>query len=136
MEYEHTFTVGATSVSDFGGFLFLYFSNRFLGCMDLATGRLMWEDGAKHLGSGNLPLPLEMADGRLIYGSENVQAVDPATGKAAWKIEKLGKVTGLFVHDGLAVALGQNEDGGDGHSERSRALACEDLWSYDKSSLG
>jgi hypothetical protein len=107
MEYPHTFTPGTTSVRAFGDHFFVYFGNRFLGCVDLANGNVAWEDGAKHLWSGSLPLPLEMANGRLIYVSKEVQAIDPETEKAAWTIEDLGKITGIFVHDGLAVAIGE-----------------------------
>ncbi|MGB6670661.1 MAG: PQQ-binding-like beta-propeller repeat protein, partial [Candidatus Acidiferrum sp.] len=53
------------------------------------------------------PVPLQMANGRLIYVSKEVQAIDPATEKVAWTIEDLGKVTGIFVYDGLAVAIGE-----------------------------
>lgn len=106
-EYPRTFTPGATSVTTFGDHLFVYFSNHFLGCVDLASGKVLWEDGTKHLGSARFPLPLQMANRRLIYGSANVQAVDPETNKVAWTIEKLGRVTGIFVHDGLAVAIGE-----------------------------
>jgi outer membrane protein assembly factor BamB len=106
-EYPRTFTPGATSVRAFGDHLFIYFSNHFLGCVDLANGKVLWEDGTNHLGSGSLPLPLHMANGLLIYGSKEVQAVDPETDKAAWTIEDLGKVTGILVHDGVAVAIGE-----------------------------
>lgn len=106
-EYPRTFTPGATSVSAFGNHLFIYFSNRLLGCIDLETGKVLWEEGTKHFGSGSLSLPLQMANGRLIYSSKSVRAVDPETGKEAWTMEKLGKVTGVFVHDGLAVAIGE-----------------------------
>ncbi|MGB8474081.1 MAG: PQQ-binding-like beta-propeller repeat protein [Candidatus Acidiferrum sp.] len=106
-EYLRTFSPGATSVSAFGDHLYIYFGDRFLGCVDLANGKVLWEDGAKPLRAGGVPLPLEMANGRLIYTSKDVQAVDPDTGKTVWTIEKLGKVTGIFAHDGLAVALGE-----------------------------
>lgn len=106
-EYPRTFTPGTTSVSAFGDHLFVYFGNRFLGCVDLASGKVLWEDGAKHLWSGSLPLPLQMANGRLIYASNDVQAIDPLTQKVAWTIEDLGKVSGILVHDGLAVAIGE-----------------------------
>ncbi|MGC0775050.1 MAG: PQQ-binding-like beta-propeller repeat protein [Candidatus Acidiferrum sp.] len=107
VEYPHTFTPGATSVRAFGDHLFVYFGNRFLGCVNLANGKVLWEDGTKHIGSGSLPLPLQIANWWLIYGSTNVRAVVPETDKVAWTIEKLGRVTGIFVHDGLAVALGE-----------------------------
>ena len=106
-EYPHTFTPGATSVRAFGDHLFIYFGNRFLGCVNLANGKVLWEEGTKHLGTGSLPLPLQMANWWLIYGSTNVRAVVPETDKVAWTIEKLGRVTGIFVHDGLAVAIGE-----------------------------
>jgi outer membrane protein assembly factor BamB len=106
-EYPRTFTPGTTYVSAFGDRLFLYFGNRFLGCVDVANGKVVWEDGAKHLWSGSQPMPLEMANGRLIYVSKEVQAIDPETEKVAWAIEELGKVTGIFVYDGLAVAIGE-----------------------------
>jgi len=107
MEYPHTFTPGTTSVRAFGDHFFVYFGNRFLGCVDLANGNVVWEDGAKHLWSGSLPLPLQTANGRLIYVSKEVQAIDPETEKVAWIIEDLGKITGIYVHDGLAVAIGE-----------------------------
>jgi len=106
-EYPRTFTPGTTYVSAFGDHLFIYFGNRFLGCVDLQNGKVGWEDGAKHLWSASLPMPLQMASGRLIYVSKEVEAVDPETEKLAWTIEELGKVTGIFVHDGLAVAIGE-----------------------------
>jgi outer membrane protein assembly factor BamB len=106
-EYPRTFTPGTTYVSAFGDHFFVYFGNRFLGCMDLASGKVVWEDGAKHLWSGSLPMPLQMANGRLIYVSKDVQAIDPETEKVAWTIDDLGKVTGILVDDGLAVAIGE-----------------------------
>jgi outer membrane protein assembly factor BamB len=106
-EYPRTFTPGTTYLSAFGDHLFVYFGNRFLGCVDVASGKVVWEDGAKHLWSGSVPMPLEMANGRLIYVSKEVQAIDPETEKVGWTIEDLGKVTGIFVHDGLAVAIGE-----------------------------
>jgi outer membrane protein assembly factor BamB len=106
-EYPRTFGPGATSVNAIGDHLFVYFGNHFLGCVDLANGKVLWEDGAKHLWSGSPPLPMRMANGRLIYGSKEVQAIDPETEKVAWIIEDLGEVTGIFVHDGLAVAIGE-----------------------------
>ncbi len=106
-EYPRTFSPGATSVNVFGDHLFIYFGNRLLGCVDLRNGKLQWEDNVKHLGSGSLPLPLQMANGRLIYEAQDLLAVDPETDKVVWSIEKLGKTTGIFVHDGLAVAIGE-----------------------------
>ncbi len=94
-------------MSAFGEHLFIYFGNHFLGCVDLTNGKVLWEDGAKHLWSGTLPLPLQMANGRLIYASKNVQAINPETEEVAWTIEDLGKVTGILVHDGLTVAIGE-----------------------------
>ena len=108
-EYPRTFTPGTTSVTTFNDHLFVYFGNHFLGCVDLASGKVLWENGAKHLWSGTLPLPLQMANGRLIYASKNVQAINPETEAVAWTIEDLGMVTGIFVHDGLAVAIGEKE---------------------------
>jgi hypothetical protein len=106
-EYPRTFTPGTTSVTAFGNHLFVYFGNSFLGCLDLVSGRVLWEEGAKHLWSGDLRLPLQVAGGQLIYASHNVQAIDPQTEKVAWTIEDLGKVTGIFLHDGLVVAIGE-----------------------------
>jgi len=48
-----------------------------------------------------------MADGRLIYVSKDMQAVDPQTQATAWTVKDLGKVTGFFVQDGLVVAIGE-----------------------------
>ena len=107
VEYPRTFTPGATSVKAFGEYLFVYMGNRVLGCVDLSSGKLLWEDGAKHFGYGRLSLPLQMANGRLIYATRDVQAVDPGTKAVGWSIEELGKVTGIFVHDGMVVAIGE-----------------------------
>lgn len=107
-EYERTFTPGTGSVQAIGDHLFIYFGNRLMGCIRLQDGKFLWEDGAKHFGSASVVLPFEVADRKLIYGSEYVRAVDPETQKEAWSIEELGKVTGIFVHRGLAVALGEN----------------------------
>ena len=108
MEFAHTYTPGPTSVKALGDHLILYFSNRVLASVDLKTGKLLWEDGSKHIGSGGLPLSPELSEGRLIYVSGEVQAVDPGTQATEWRIDDdLGKVTGLFVHDGLAVVIGE-----------------------------
>lgn len=107
VEYPRTFTAGVTSVKAFGEYLFVYIGNRVLGSVDLASGKLLWEDGAKHFGYGRLSLPLQMANGRLIYATMDVQAVDPGTKAVGWRIEKLGKVSGIFVHDGMVVAIGE-----------------------------
>ena len=106
-EYPHTFIPGPTSVKAFVDYLLVDFSNRVLGCVDLGNGRLLWEDRSRHLGSTSFLLPLQMSNGWLIYGSTDVQALDPATETPGWRIEKLGKVTGIFVHDGLVVAIGE-----------------------------
>lgn len=107
-EYERTFTPGTGSVQAIDDHLFIYFGNRLMGCMRLQDGKFLWEEGAKHFGSVSLVLPVEVADGKLIYGSEYVRAVDPETQKEDWSIEELGKVTGILVRRGLAVALGEN----------------------------
>ena len=106
-EYPHTFTPGPTNVRAFGAYLFIDFRNHVLGCVDLANRKLLWEDHSRRFGSGSLSLPLQISNGWLIYGSTDVQALDPATETPGWRIEKLGKVTGIFVHDGLAVAVGE-----------------------------
>jgi outer membrane protein assembly factor BamB len=106
-EYPRTFTPGATSVTAFGDHLFIYFGNDFLGCVDLTSGKVLWEDGAKHLWPQALALPLQVANGRLIYASQDVQAIDPNTRKPVWTIEDLGRVSGIFVQDSLTVAIGE-----------------------------
>jgi len=106
-EYERTFMPGTATVKALGDHLFVYYGNQVLGCVDLTNGKVLWADGSKLFGTGSLALPLEMANGKLIYGSKNVQAIDPITQKADWGIYDLGKITGIFLHDGLAVALGE-----------------------------
>lgn len=106
-EYERTFTPGTGSVQAIGAHLLIYFGNRLMGCVSLEDGKFLWEDGSKHFGNASAVLPVETADGKLIYSSEYVRAIDAATQKEEWSIEQLGKVTGIFVHGGLAVALGE-----------------------------
>ncbi len=107
-EYERTFTPGTASVKAFGENLFIYFGNKVMTCLNLTDGKLLWEDGKKHLGSGNLVLPMEMANSKLVYSLEYVHAVDPATQKEVWSLEDLGKVSGILVQGGLAIALGDD----------------------------
>jgi len=105
-EYPRTFYPGKVSVAASGDHLFVNYSNGIVGSIDPATGKQLWEEGSKALGSNSPPLSLEMANGRLIYGLKNVRAVDPATDRVSWEIDKLGKITGLSVCDGVAVAAG------------------------------
>ena len=121
-EYPHTFTEGTASVQVLGEHLFLSFSNRVLGSIDLNTGKLVWEEGSKFLGTADLPLPVQFVDNRLIYGTKDVQAVDPITQKAAWTIDGLGKVSGIAVQDGIAVAAG------DSHIEAVDLATAQSLW--------
>src|SRR5205814_9229269 len=86
-----------------------YFGNRLMSSFNLENGKLMWEDGEKSSGNVRLPLPVTTAGGKLIYSSEYVRAVDPATQKEIWSIEELGNVTGVAVRDGVAVALGEKK---------------------------
>jgi outer membrane protein assembly factor BamB len=107
-EYPHTFTPGTTVVKVLGANVFLSYSNQLLGCLDASSGKVLWEDGKKKfLGNRNPALPIEMANGRVIYGSKDVVAVQPEGNRTGWRIEKLGKVTGIFVHDGSVVAIGE-----------------------------
>jgi outer membrane protein assembly factor BamB len=105
-EYPHTLNIGSFNLAAFGDHLLLYFANSILGCVDLANGSRLWEVGSKKLMSASPSLPLEFADTRLIYVLKDVRATDPATNQLAWKIDRLGKVTGLSLHDGLLAALG------------------------------
>ena len=106
-EYPHTFTPGTAVVRVLGANIFVYYSNKVIGCMDASNGKLLWEDGKKFLGNGKPPLPVEMANGRVIYSSKDVLAVQPEGNQVGWRIEKLGKVTGIFLRDGLTVAIGE-----------------------------
>ncbi|HTS10540.1 MAG TPA: PQQ-binding-like beta-propeller repeat protein [Candidatus Limnocylindrales bacterium] len=105
-EYPHIFIPGSVAVQAVGNHLFLYYNNRLLGCIDLETGKQLWEDSSKLISGQALPLPLSIADGKLIYSSSDVKDVDPSNGKPAWTIAKLGKATGLSLEQNLFVALG------------------------------
>jgi len=50
---------------------------------------------------------MQMANGRLIYGSKDVQAIDPETEKSSLDHRGPWRSYGDFVHDGLAVAIGE-----------------------------
>jgi len=105
-EYPHTFAPCAVSVTAFADHLFLYVCNNVLGSVDLANGKRMWEDASNMLGTNGLPLPLDWANGRLVYGLKHVQAVDAATKQVQWEIKGLGKITGISARDGVVVAMG------------------------------
>jgi outer membrane protein assembly factor BamB len=107
-EYPRTFYPGRISVAASADHLFINYSNGIVGSIDLATGKQMWEEGSKTTGSNSPPLSLEMANGRLIYGVKSVRAVDPGTNQVGWEIDKLGKITGISLCDGVAVAVGDN----------------------------
>ena len=106
-EYERTFTPGTENIKTFAGRLFIYVGNRVMTSISLADGKFEWEDGKGHLGTIQAALPFEMVNGELIYKSECVRGIDPATQKELWSLEDLGKVTGLTFGKGLAVALGE-----------------------------
>jgi len=106
-EYERTFTPGTESIKTFGGRLFVYVGNRVMTSISLVDGKFEWEDGKMHLGTIQAALPFEMVNGELIYKSEYVRAIDPATQKELWSLEDLGRVTGLAFSKTLAVALGE-----------------------------
>lgn len=108
VEYPRTFYPGLVSMSATSNHMFVNYSNGIVGSIDLATGKQMWEEGSKTMGSNSPPLSLEMANGRLIYGVKSVRAVDPATNQVGWEIDKLGKITGISVCDGVAVAIGDH----------------------------
>jgi hypothetical protein len=80
-----------------------------MSSFNLETGKLMWEDGEKSSGNVRLPLPVTMAGGKLIYSSEYVRAVDPATQKEIWSVEELGTVTGIVDRKGALIALGEKK---------------------------
>ena len=105
-EYERTFTPGTASVQRMAGQLFIYFGNRVMTAIDLEDGKFLWEDGQKHFGNGNVALPVAKANGKLIYSSDYVRAVEPATQSEAWTLEELGKVSGIVHLNGFVVALG------------------------------
>lgn|GEM_PF-2494413 len=108
-EYDRLFTPGTARFRATEGAVLLYFSNRLMSSFNLENGKLMWEDGEKSSGNVRLPLPVTTTGGKLIYSSEYVRAVEPATQKEIWSIEELGNVTGIGVRDGIVVALGEKK---------------------------
>ena len=108
-EYNRLFTPGTARVRATDEQVLLYFGNRLMGSLSLESGKLLWEDGEKSSGSVRYPLPAAWEKGKLIYSSEYLRAVDPGTQKESWSLEELGKVTGIVVRDGLAIALGENK---------------------------
>jgi outer membrane protein assembly factor BamB len=107
-EYERTFTSGTAGVQRVGDEFLIYFGNRVMTAVNLEDGKLAWEDGKKRFGNGEAVLPVEKVNGKLIYSSEYVRAVEPATQDEAWTMEELGKVTGIVHKDGFVVALGEH----------------------------
>jgi len=106
-EYERTFTPGTETIKTFGGQVFIYVGNHIMTSINLTDGKFEWEDGKGHLGTIEAALPFEMVNGELIYKSEYVRAVDPATRKELWSLEDLGRVTGLVFSIDLVFALGE-----------------------------
>jgi outer membrane protein assembly factor BamB len=121
-EYERTFTSGTTKVQRLGGQFFIYFGNRVMTAIHLEDGKFLWEDGKKHFGNEHVALPVALVDGKLIYSSEYVRAVEPETQKEAWTLEELGTVTGIVNKDGFVVALG-----GD-HIAAADATTGKEVW--------
>jgi len=107
-EYNRLFTPGTARVRVTDEQVLLYFGNRLMGSLSLESGKLLWEDGEKSSGSVRYTLPVTWEKGKLIYSSEYMRAVDPGTQKEIWSLEDLGKVTGIVVREGLAIALGEN----------------------------
>jgi outer membrane protein assembly factor BamB len=105
-EYPHTFSYGAQNLSVLGDQLFINFSSRVFGVVDLKNGKRSWEDSAKAVDIDNLPLPPDRLGDRLIYGWGNVEAIDPATKQLSWEIGDLGQVTGICRCGELVVAAG------------------------------
>lgn len=121
-EYERTFTSGSSSVHRFGGQLFIYFGNRVMTAINLEDGKFLWEDGKKHFGNAAMPLPVAKVNGRLIYSTDLFHAVDPATQHEEWRMEELGKVTGIVHRDAFVVALG------DRNIAEADAATGKELW--------
>jgi len=109
-EYPHTLPPTTLTVATLSDHLFLSVANSLVGSLDLADGKVLWEDGSKSFGLPSLPvaLPLERANGRLIYALKKVQAVDPATGKPDWEMTGLGKITGLCACGDVVAAIGDS----------------------------
>ncbi|HKM91839.1 MAG TPA: PQQ-binding-like beta-propeller repeat protein [Candidatus Acidoferrales bacterium] len=105
-EYPRTFTPGAINLAVIADDLFLEVGNSILGSIDLVDGNRLWEEGPKLAAPFDPPLPLLSANGWLIYGFKNVQAVDATTKQVHWEIKGLGKITGISALDGVVVAIG------------------------------
>ncbi|MGB8493011.1 MAG: PQQ-binding-like beta-propeller repeat protein [Candidatus Acidiferrum sp.] len=105
-EYPHTFNSGAQSLSVLGEQLFINFSSRVFGVVDLKSGKGSWEDGVRVPDTDNLPLPPDRLGDLLICGWGNVEAIDPATKQLSWEIGDLGQVTGICKCGELVVAAG------------------------------
>jgi hypothetical protein len=106
-EYDHIFNRAIAIVKAYGEHLFIQFGTRLVGCIDIRTGKLLWENGARHFElASSEPLPLLMTNEKLIYSSENLQALVPGTGNEAWTVQGLGNITGILVQGGVVAAIG------------------------------
>lgn len=141
-EYHRVFTPGTARISTSKNELFLYFSNHLMSSFNLENGKLIWEDGEKSSGNVRLPIPVKMANGSLVYSSEYVRGVDPATQKEKWSIEEIGKVTGIVIRDDLVIALGEKkmaavdlENGKERWRIKTHGQTTNLLWSKESDSL-
>jgi outer membrane protein assembly factor BamB len=110
IEHPPTFYTSVQAIFIIGDRLFLNHSNFVLTCVALATGKQLWEEEVKGLGSFPA-LPVQEAvvpDGPVIYGQKTVRAVEASSNKIIWEIKNLGKVTGIDVCDGIVVAIGND----------------------------
>jgi len=109
-EYPRLLGAVAPGWSVIGDRLFLALGGRRLASLDLASGKVLWEEGFKPF--ANLisiePLSFETADERLLVGLKDVRALDASTGQAAWEVDGLGKLRQIRTCRELVLVLGDS----------------------------
>lgn len=105
-EYPHTLTTGETPQM-LGEDLFICSGDKVIGRVDGRDGKVIWDSYPKTAVRLGLPPLLETTKDRLISASKKLQGLDAGNGNVIWETPELGKISGMFVHEGLVVALGE-----------------------------
>jgi outer membrane protein assembly factor BamB len=105
-EYPHTILPLAARVTPAGDYFIVTVGDGLLASLELSTGNRKWEEGESAYHNFKFPAPVLYQNGRVIYATKYVGAVNPGTQHLYWGIGKLGKVTGALVYKGTAVGLG------------------------------
>ncbi len=73
-----------------------------LSAISPETGERLWQFKPGVGAFGSVPTPLQFAGGRVIFAARDVFALDPSSGKPAWRVRKLGDLFGM-ASDGDSI---------------------------------